>query len=191
MNDGPVLINTLDNPGEFDILTSLRPGEPYIVLAGRDRFAPPLVLQWAQQNRSRALQDFTEGRIDEPSKVRELRKSTDAEEIAWAMQAYKAGYDEKAATAKQPDSYTGFVPTEEQARRDALQKARVDSAQAVNNAVGEMTDLLALIDPHTHEARCIRETIKAMNACREVFRIKRPGIDRDAEPPAYGPGREA
>ena len=182
------LINTIGNPGEFDALASLREGEPYFVLVGRDRFAPDLVSEWANLNRRRAIRERET--MDPADYRREIEKSTQAEEIAWAMQAYKAGHKEAAESSSSgKPSYTGHVPSEDQRRRDALQKARVDSASAVSNAVGEMTDLLALLEDG-HEARCIRETIKAMTACREMFRLKRPGIDRP-EPAAFGPGREA
>lgn len=177
------LINTLDNPGEFDVLTSLRKGEPYFLLVGRDRFAPDLVREWADQNRRRALAEFDEGLIDKETRERELRKSTQAEEIACDMRAYKAGHENVVPAGTNRPSYTGHVSTVEQAHRDAVQKARVDSCAAINNAVGEMTDLMKLIesddDPgRPHLVRCIRETIKAMNACGELVRVKRPGVDK-------------
>jgi hypothetical protein len=141
------LINTVENPGEFDALTTLRPGEPYFLLVGRDRLAPDLVLKWADKNRARALDEFGAGLIDEEKRDRELRKSTQAEAIGWSMTAYKAGHMAQQA-AEQTDNrptYSGHELPAETARRDRLQSARARAASAINNAAAEVNDLVELL----------------------------------------------
>lgn len=142
------LINTIEAPGEFDALTSLKPGEPYFPLVGRDRLAPPLVQAWADKNRARALDEFASGLIDAETRDRELRKSTQAEAIGWSMQAFKAGNEAKAfiaASSSSKPTYSGHVVPEEQARRDRLQSGSVNAAAALHNAIAETNDLLELL----------------------------------------------
>ncbi|MGJ0508899.1 MAG: hypothetical protein ACR652_17585 [Methylocystis sp.] len=139
------LINTLEAPGEFDALTTLRPNEPYFLLVGRDGSAPDLVCQWADTNRRRALADFDAGRIDKDKRETELRKSTQAEMIAASMREYKAGHDPVAETRNAP-SYTGHELPEETKRRDKRQRLQASARSAVTNAIAELTVLLPLLD---------------------------------------------
>jgi hypothetical protein len=140
------LINTLESPGEFDALTSLRPGEPYFLLVGRDRLAPRLVQQWADDNRARTFKDHDDGRIDDETRDHELRKSTQAEAIGWSMKAYKAGHEAKAkalSTSSRP-TYTEHELPEEARHRDAVHSARIRAASALNTAVADLATLAEL-----------------------------------------------
>jgi hypothetical protein len=136
-----ITINTIEQPGEFDVLTKLRPGEPYFVLAGRDTFAPPLVLEWAKNNRYRALEEGDAGKIDQDKLQDELRKSTQAEEIAWAMKAYKRGDRKPEAPASSRPTYTGHELPEQTKHTDAVHSARLRAGSAINAAVAELAAL--------------------------------------------------
>jgi hypothetical protein len=142
-----MLINTLDAPGEFDAATKLRPGEPYFLLIGRDRLAPPRLLEWAKQNRLRALRmgEF-EGlpELSETESNLELEKSTEAEQIAWSMIAYKEGRERKAEPETRA-TYTGHELPEDQLRRDRIQRARTKAAECVHNAVAELSNLVDVL----------------------------------------------
>jgi tRNA U34 5-carboxymethylaminomethyl modifying enzyme MnmG/GidA len=171
------LINTLETPGEFDALLSLRKEEPYFLLVGRDRFAPPLILRWASYNRRRALKEFDAGLIDTEERERELRKSTQAEEIAWSMREFKLGGAGKAETKQ--DRYSGYVDTEEQKRADTIHRQRLEAKSALHNAISETNDLYCLIaSEDERQARAIEETIRAMRALAELVTPKRPGVDK-------------
>jgi predicted phage tail protein len=134
--------NTLENPSEFDALVKLRPNEPYFPLIGRDRLAPPLVAQWADNNRRRALAEYDDGKITREKLDQELRQSTDAEMIAASMKAYKAGHQADQSKVKSETvTYTGHTLPEEAARRDAIQRGQSRSCSAINNAVAEVVEL--------------------------------------------------
>ena len=40
-------MGTLENPGKFDCMAKIRPGEPFFVLRAQDVLAPHLVFDWA------------------------------------------------------------------------------------------------------------------------------------------------
>lgn len=173
------LINTLEAPGEFDALPSLGPGEPYFLLCGRDRFAPELVQRWADHNRQRALKERDDGLIDKATSDRELRKSTQAEEIGWAMKAYKRGDEAKSAAVVEKATYTGHQLPEETKRRDKIQSAKIHCVTALNNAVAELCDLQELDTVAFNEicllAQCGPRDLQRLS---EAVKPKRPGIDK-------------
>jgi hypothetical protein len=161
------LINTLDTSGEFDALAKLRPGEPYFALIGRDRLAPQLVLEWAHRNRTRTHEDFDNGRVKEEEHHRELRKSTQAETVAWAMQAYKKGHPTDSALVEtaETDHYSGFVIDEETAARDRMQQMKARSSNRIHNgiaAIHEAAELLIGTDD--------LETVAALNTLNMALR---------------------
>lgn len=169
------LINTLESPGEFDALTTLREGEPYFLLIGRDRLAPGLVQEWADRNRARALDEFAAGLIDRDKRDHELRKSTQAEAIGWSMTAYKAGHEAMAAAAASVDeegpSYSGHERDADTARRDRLQSARIRAASAINNAAAELNDLLTLLENEFPEDRPLQLAKLNVSAVRSLQQI--------------------
>lgn len=172
-----LLINTLECPGEFDALTTLRPGEPYFLLVGRDRLAPERVKDWAWANRERALAEFAEGKINEEKRDRELDKSTQAEKIAWAMVAYKNGHAAKAPRGEREATIRASEMPEDTRRRDALQSARVRAVSALNNAVAELTDLEPLLDRDEDEASDLTVTltlIEGMKGAASLLAPRRP-----------------
>lgn len=182
------LINTLECPGEFDALAKLRPGEPYFLLIGRDRLAPPLVDQWADRNRRRALADHKHGLISDEQREIELRKSTQAEAIAEAMREYKRGYEApkvESTLAARP-TYTGHQLPEETARRDEEQRARARVVAAVHNAIAEATEAAATLragsadpdDEQAQDAQLLIDTVESLGHVTALIAPKRPGIER-------------
>lgn len=141
------MTNTLERPGEFDALPKLRPDEPYFVLLGRDRLAPGLVQQWADSNRHKAMQEFNASEkttADEAVRDRELRQSTDAEQLSWDMKGYKQGQEYLVESGQLPlTGYTGHVPVESQRKKDAVQAAKSRAISAVHNAISCLSDLTA------------------------------------------------
>jgi len=131
------LINTLETPGEFDALSTLRPDEPYFLLIGRDRLAPGLVLQWADARRKLAL---AEGRAE---LEHDLRKCTEAEMIAWGMQEYKKGAAALPVVETEPKpGYGGAVIDAETHARDMESRTRTRAVSVINNAIAELVDLI-------------------------------------------------
>jgi hypothetical protein len=179
------LISTLETPGEFDVLTSLRPNEPYFVLVGRDKLAPPQVLSWAMNNRERALKDYGAGNITQAKLDEELRKSTQAEEIAWAMQEYKKGHPtgwEVVQQAFEPDEkpkpYSGAVLPEQTQLSDKLQSVRARAAAAINQAEAELATLdevLLVIDKTSDDLEELQQTVQVeRETLRRVSDIVQP-----------------
>ena len=177
----PELINTLESPGEFDALTKLRPGEVYFLLIGRDRLAPPLVDQWADANRRRALADHGHGLIDDAQQETELRKSTQAEAIAEAMREYKRGVEGDAPVvieAPRPTTYTGHQLPEETARRDEEQRLRTRAVQAIHNAVAEVAALRDFLADDAAMAMLLDNHLYINRALADEITPPRPGIER-------------
>lgn len=151
----PDLISTLELASEFDALDKLRPGEPHFVLLGRDKLAPQRIMDWAQANRERALQEFKDGTIAVDKRDRELRKSTQAEAVAWAMQSYKAGHMAKAAAlqAQPRPSYSGAEVPAELERTDKIARARVNTAAAIHQCIADLDEAETMF----RDAGCITE----------------------------------
>ena len=135
------LVGTLEHPGEFDALVKLRPGEPYFPLIGRDVFAPPLVDEWADRNRRRALAEYDEGKISGERRDHELRQSTQAEMIACAMRAFKKGQPaDSGRVERSVPSYSGHELDDATLERDRQQAALSKAARDLHNAVAQMAD---------------------------------------------------
>jgi hypothetical protein len=177
------LINTLEAPGEFDALSTLRPGEPYFLLVGRDRLAPGLVQQWAEQNRARAFEDAEAGRITDDQLNTELRKSTQAEGIGWSMTGYKKGALSPDQKLEQPrkrpvDTYSGSKLPDDTIARDKLRTAQARAVAALNNAIAEVDPLIELLtgspDGDPQDAIVI---LAEMKAAVDRLTPSRPGIE--------------
>jgi hypothetical protein len=102
-----LLVNTRAAPGEFDALTSLREGEPYFALIGRDKLAPGLIEQWVKLRRQAILAKQDAGAISDEDADLELRKCTEAEQKAWSMRRYREGYKQAAVAERREQSYSG------------------------------------------------------------------------------------
>lgn len=176
----PETINTLEQPGEFDVLHRLRPNEPYLALVGRDPKAPPLILTWAWAQREWAM-TLPEGDYRE----KQLRKATQAEQIAWAMDEYREGIAASEAAAAAPEKpYSGVQLDEATIERSRQHTARVHAAQIASRAFSELNDEADVIERNDPElADAIRAEVDRLRAFHEIIALKRPIIDTSAELP--------
>lgn len=179
MPDTEDLINTLDTSGEFDALAKLRPGEPYFALIGRDRLAPDLVLRWAHENRARTMADFDEGRVKEEEHHRELRKSTQAEAVAWAMQAYKKGHPTDSALVEtaETEHYSGFVIDPETAERDRLLATHARASNRIHNGIAALDEARTLLTDKPEEVEWLVSIIELLKETANDIVPPRRGID--------------
>lgn len=179
MIEGP--INTLATPGEFDALSKLRADEPYFLLLGRDRSAPALVQLWADGNRKKAFAEHDAGTLNDNDLERELRQSTDAERIGWAMKTYKRGEERDAVSGQLSleTSYTGYNMPVDVAKREAEQRVRSRAIRAIHNAIAEANDAIpALQDVGALvEIEAIESTIAMLKATVTILTPKRPGVE--------------
>lgn len=98
--------DTKEVPGALDAFETLRPGEKHFTLQGGDPLAPPTIFFWVLLARAssigrppiRDIQEVVEialGKVKPPeteARVQELQlRATNAEQIAWDMQAYQRG----------------------------------------------------------------------------------------------------
>lgn len=175
------LINTLERAGEFDALSTLRPDEPYFVLCGRDRSAPALVQQWADERRKKVMAEFEEGKISKDERDLEMRKATQAEAIGWAMTAYKAGHKAKKVIERERATYTGHELPEETKRRDAVFSAKVRISTALGEAEALLEDLREL-DSVAFNELCTVAQCGPRDLRRLAYEVapKRPGIEHPA-----------
>jgi hypothetical protein len=177
MADG-VIVNTLEQPGEFDALVKLRPGEPYFLLIGRDRSAPALVLEWARRHRNKVLAESDAGKLDDATLRLELRQATDAEGIAWAMQDYKTGNPSVAPlpAPERPTAYTGFELDPATEARDRQHAELARAASRINNAVADLTEAAEAAEKHGHGGAAMDLFALAERAklCSERITPKRP-----------------
>lgn len=165
------LINTLETPGEFDALTTLRPGEPYFLLVGRDRLAPTLVIQWAETRRRQSLAEGSDGRDIE----HDLRKCTEAEMIAWSMQEYKKGAAARLVVETGPvPGYGGAVLDQEAHARDIESRTRAKAKSVINNAIA---DLFSMIEPlrDIGDIDLVLSIDRAVTELREASALAAPG----------------
>jgi hypothetical protein len=106
-------------------------------------------------------------------RARELRKSTQAEAIAWSMRSYKAGHlAQQAAMQAQPrSSYSGVVMSDETERRDKIAKTRAKTATALHQCVAELAECqLAFRDAGCiQEAAALAAKQDSLRHCAEVL----------------------
>jgi hypothetical protein len=160
------LINTLEAASEFDALATLRPGEPYFLLVGRDRFAPPLIDQWADKHRRKVLAEYAAGTMTREQRDDELRKASQAEEIAASMVEYKNRWE--AQVKAEPGagvSYTGHELPDDTQRRDRLQKARARASGAMHACIAELAEQLPAF-----EESALDDEVAALNAKMDNLR---------------------
>lgn len=141
----PLANNTIDQPGAFDAISKARPGEPLFALLGRDELAAPLVMEWADRNRRRAMS------ADLPDEKRraELLQSAEAEEIAFNMAAYaKEQPAEPVVTGSARPAYSGFQPGAEMVAAKIATDARVAAARCLDEAAAQIATALELCKTH-------------------------------------------
>lgn len=164
-------INTIEKPGEFDALVKLRPGEPYFALLGRDPKAVPLILTWAQMQREWAMTLPKGKRRD-----KQLRKATQAEEIAWAMEQYHDGTLEVPVPEATRKPYTGVQLPAATVESDKRHSALIGTVRTCHNSLAELMEQAGKLAPYD------RDTAQAMEEIAERLRTIANNIDAQARP---------
>lgn len=155
MIDEPV-IATKETLGSYDAIETAKPGEPLFPIQGGDPFGPPTVLFWADLARTAARAEV------DPKKAKYmLRKASDAEQIAWEMQAYQRG---EAAQAVKRAQYIETVDIDELEHDQAVRAARIHGAGRLNNIVGQMVE--------------VAETLEALETCDAATAMLRNAVER-------------
>jgi hypothetical protein len=150
------IVATKDRPGSYDAIESAKPGEPLFPIQGGDPFGPPTVLHWVQLCRKAGL-----AATDEKEAERLLRKATDAEQVAWEMQAYQRGHPEvEARRATYHDVATTVHAEADDVRK--LREAMIHGASRLHNVVAEaatVVETLARFRTHPGARVEIREAL--------------------------------
>jgi hypothetical protein len=147
----PAESNTKKTPGPFDGFAKAKEDEPIFTLLGRDPLAPPLVALWAMMNRIRCglgqpdhaiwtslvrAATASPRELSDREMKAELLQTSEAEEIGWAMDEFRKGY-EPLAHAPQ-ESYSGYKPdAAAQAARDE-NRERLEASRRLDNSVAEI-----------------------------------------------------
>lgn len=151
-----IIVSTKARAGPFDALVTAKPGEPIFVVQGGDPFGPPTVLHWARLAREAGLAETNRKRAK-----RLLRKATNAEEVAWAMQAYQRG--ETVAPAEEaPTYYSGNTATADAEAARERHAMLVKGCDKLHNSVAESNDFaeaLAGIDMHPEAVTKIKAAV--------------------------------
>lgn len=153
------IISTKDRPGEYDAIATAKPGEPLFPIQGGDPFGPPTVLHWAELARKAGLAEQ-----DEKKSQTLLKKASQAEMVAWAMQAYQRDEQEVAG------QHARYNDDDERADAETLdrqneRKARILYVQKLNNALAIANDVaegLAQIRACPMEEVAIREAVEKL-----------------------------
>lgn len=175
------MVSTKENPGAFDGLERAAPDEPVFTLRAHDVLAAELVLEWVA--RKRKLIQST--RMSAAKREIELIQCRDAEEIAFAMQEYRAGIVEVPAEEEKTPKR---ISTNQMSKRELAAKQRFDSikeaSQKLNNAVADINDAVPLLKPYGFVRHCgalmtLHDKLKARAA---DIRPKRSSYAHLAEP---------
>lgn len=156
MTDEPI-ISTKDRPGSYDAIETAKPGEPLFPIQGGDPFGPPTVLHWASLARAAGLAE-----ADEAKAERLLRKATDAEHVAWIMQAYQDGHAEPENKRATYNDAPQIEVDESAGHERAVREARIKGVERLNNIVAMATD--------------IAEAIAKLDACPDELTVLRQAI---------------
>ena len=148
--------DTRDRPGPLDAFETLKPGKKHFTLQAGDPLAPPLILAWAYLARVRAGLltaniEHLSGKLayalptaqSEAQSTELMLRATNAESIAWDMQAYQRGHTALSETEAQRQGYeqTSMIGS---GSADALEKLlRHRRLQACEEKLGNIDALRA------------------------------------------------
>lgn len=166
MTDEPI-IATKDRPGSYDAIETAKLGEPLFPIQGGDPFGPATVLHWVELCRAAGLAE-----TDEKIAKHLLQKATQAEMVAWAMQAYQKGEEELAGTRARYNDDEIEANEEQRTLREAL----ILGAGKLNNALAiavEVGETLAGLKTHTEEQVLILEGVEKLKAAAFAIEPRR------------------
>lgn len=159
--------STKETPGSYDAIETAKPGEPLFPIQGGDPFGPPTVLFWARQAREAGMAE-----PDEKKAEHLLRKATDAEQVAWRMQAYQRG---EAAAEGRRATYNDSVAEELDAARTE-REARIRGSGRLHNFLAgakEVADTLAKLRCCPEEEVKIREAVALLKSAADGVEPRR------------------
>lgn len=139
-------ISTGEAPGPFDGLESAKPDEPVFTLQGGDPLASGLVKQWAHERRAETARKLTAVGITEAeveALKEDLRRCSQAEEIAWAMDEYRRGGG--VVTKAKQDRYSGWEETKEDEAVRERGAVLATAKHHVNEATSYVNDAAQLL----------------------------------------------
>jgi hypothetical protein len=172
-----IVIPTKERLGSYDAIETAKPGEPLFPLQGGDPFGPPTVLHWVKLCREEGLRltsEHPEGSKEHKRGERLLGKATDAEQVAWAMQAYQRG--ELAAsggrTAHDEADDEADHTEEVKHERGVLIKA---SGLLHNHLAGvkEVAEMLRLLGRHLVEASRLEDMVHELQGIAYTIEPRR------------------
>lgn len=147
MSAEEVFASTKDRPGSYDAIQTAKPNEPLFPIQGGDPFGPPTVLHWVSLCRRAGMEE------EDPKRAEHLlQKATDAEQVAWQMQAYQRGQEPVEGERARYNDTGPLVAEANDARK--MREARIRGA-------GRLHDSLA-------RAQEVAEALATMHACPEA-----------------------
>jgi hypothetical protein len=185
MMDDP--IPTKEEPGPFDGIESLKPGEPVFPLQGGDPLAAPLVQLWADAARVRAgighldaaafarLAQAAQDKAGPHKREELLLRATNAEAIGWAMDAYRKS---EKVVERETESYSGHKESEESKQQADRRRVLHDLAQQLEEAkyhANETAMALEDIGDFPASVAELREVVAQLDRIAKVIRPKRLG----------------
>lgn len=84
-------MSTKTIPGPFDGMARAQPDEPVFTLRAHDPLAPILIHEWVDRKRKAIREAFANEEITKAKRDLEFIQCREAEEIAWAMAAWRQG----------------------------------------------------------------------------------------------------
>lgn len=156
MGDAPIPA-TKDRLGEYDAIETAKPGEPLFPIQGGDPFGPATVLHWARLCREAGLEATKSEEAD-----RLLRKASQAERVAWAMQDYQRGMEADPRAGTYHDTAADYLATAD--RRVGL----IRGATRLHNVLADalpVAEMLARLRAHPEEEVRIRDAVATLKEC--------------------------
>lgn len=174
-------MSTKTEPGPFDGMARAEPDEPVFTLRAHDPLAPGLVHEWVDRRRKVIREAFAREEITEAKRELELLQCSEAEELAWSMEAWRKGEIGKLAEALEegaapPAAYSGHTASDEElaakVRYDAIKAAGSLLSNAIAGITDAATDHLA---PHgfPHERAVILTVADRLKAVSSHIAPKR------------------
>jgi len=160
-------------PSLYDGFAKAHEDEPIFTLLGRDPLAEPLVMDWA--DRARRAARLIE---DDKERVAELHKAREAEEVAFAMRAYRLKEPESLDAARA--SYNGTAKAEGWREQLAIGVQKLRNAASAIAEAQEIFDALELLDNDDHvmldQAKSIAAQIAKQRSPRRASWAQKPTL---------------
>lgn len=160
--------NTKTRPDQFDGHLKARPDEITFTLLERDACAPPTILHWVQLRREAAIKIE-----DEEARKAELRQITNAEEIAFEMQARLSGHHEIKPEEAVGETYSG-LSVERNPIEDLIGEMRAAIREAdyyakiAEEKLAELIGMDGANDLAHFDEQLLRATRSAQGAIHEI-----------------------